>query len=378
MSVPNLPPQITTDHQHVFKSCIRGDATKDQEKQVLQTVDEQDLETMPLDDITTLSLYICQSCYAWLYASHSLTEASFCTGTDYVCHHYHVQGLDTYGCCGCAYTLATEIRDPVLPITILNRLSATRAQARTFADQMQDKEHTPTMASTLTTVLVYIEDLLSGASRNSNTHNPHFLARIGLIKRYWKRLDLEEERLKQIQQEILLVMDAFRSELGATSIPVNKADTEIKLETADMATLLGIISTLENRYKSSDGYLVGAYEKLGLTSGASDTLVKWTYHKMMEEYAVDPYDTLDALMVIAQATKSDLLQTLIACERSQGKIARSDIGDAYAYFGLTDDVADDRLLIGLYQFKLSDEPLEKNLHQDNLSMITISSLSTEI
>ncbi|KAI7888447.1 uncharacterized protein EV154DRAFT_425602 [Mucor mucedo] len=249
------------------------------------------------------------------------------------------------------------------------------------------------MASTLTTVLVYIKDLLTGASRNINTHNPHFLARIGLTlletigfrmeENYFiapeiKSGSTEEERLKQIQQEIVLVMDALRSELGATSIPVNKAEAEIRFKTADMATLLGIIPTLENRYKSSDGYLVGAYEKLGLTSGASDTLVKWTYHKVMEEYAVDPYDALDALMVIAQATKSDLLQTLIACERSQGKIARSDIGDAYAYFGVTDDVADDRLLIGLYQVKLSDEPLEKNLHQEKLKTIAIARGSSEL
>lgn len=187
-----------------------------------------------------------------------------------------------------------------------------------------------------------------------------------------------EKRLKTVQQEIVLVMDKLRSESGTATIPLSKAEEGIQVKTADMAKLLGIVSTLENRYTSSDRYLVQAYEKLGLTSGASDTLVKWTYQKKMEEYAMDPYDAMDALMVIAQGTKSDLLQTLIACERSQGKIARTDIGDAYAYFGVTEDVADDRLLIGLYQVKLSDEPLEKNLHQEKLKTIAIARNSSEL
>lgn len=189
---------------------------------------------------------------------------------------------------------------------------------------------------------------------------------------------IAEQRLKKIQQEIILVLDTLRQELGSTTIPVNKAEADTKVKTANMPLLLGIIPTLENRYTSSNEYLLQAYEKIGLTSGASDKLVDWIYKKVMKEHTMDPYDALDALIIIANQTKSDLLHTLIACERSQGRIARTDIGDAYAYFGVTEDAADDRLLIGLYQVKLSDEPLEKNVHQDKLKTIAIARSSSEL
>lgn len=207
MSVPNLPPrtivppasqkfhiQCTTlsplalltrletahDHRHVYKSFLIG-SKDDQEEKVIETVDVQDLNTTPISDTTaTLSQYICQVCHAWLHVSHTLKETQDCPGQDHLCHHYHVQGLNTYECCGCEYILATEIHDPVLPIAILDRLSSSRPKARSYADLMQNKEQTPTMVSTLTTVLVYIKDLLNSLSRNINTNNPHFVARIGL------------------------------------------------------------------------------------------------------------------------------------------------------------------------------------------------------
>jgi hypothetical protein len=189
-----------------------------------------------------------------------------------------------------------------------------------------------------------------------------------------------DARLKRIQYEIILTVDALRQELGSTTVPTSTAEADIKVKTADMQRLFGIVPTLENRYTSSSDYLSRAYTTLGLTSGASDKLVSWTYTKLMNESTsmMDPYDALDSLLVIANQTNSEVLQTLIACERSKGKIARTDIGDAYAYFGVDQDSADDRLLIGLYQVKLSDEPLQKSVHQDKLKTIAIARHSSEL
>jgi hypothetical protein len=147
-----------------------------------------------------------------------------------------------------------------------------------------------------------------------------------------------------------------------------------------MQKLLGIVPSLENRYIASNDYLNQAYAWFGLTSGASDQLVQWAYKKLISEPTVliDEYDALDNLVVIANQTNSVLLQTLVAFERSQGKIGRNDIGDSYAYFGVTAEAADDRLLIGLYQVKMSDEPLEKSTHQDRLKTIAIARHSTEL
>lgn len=392
------------DHQHVFKSVEVETTLEENGVQSVGVTSTEDYTTVPTNDTVTVTHLICQSCHAWLHVTHTNTNSKSeeCPGTDYPCHHYHAQGLGAFQCCGCEYTLATETQDPVLPITLFKRLEATRPKAKSFADMMQKQnEQTPTMVSTLTTVLIYIKDLLNGVKRNINSSNPHFLARIGLSDgsqalleaigfqlndQYYIAPDIEngtslEARLMRIQKEIILALDTLRLELGSTTVPQTSAEANIKVKKADMQKLLGIVPTLENRYTTSNNYLAKAYAVFGLTSGASDKLVSWTYTKLMEETTtttMDPYDALDALLIIANVTNSDTLQTLIACERSKGKIARTEIGDAYAYFGVNEESADDRLLIGLYQVKLSDEPLQKNVHQDKLKIIAIARHSSEL
>jgi hypothetical protein len=125
-------------------------------------------------------------CHIWLNVTHTnITEENNpCSGNEYICHHFHAKPLETFQCCGCEYTVASEIQDPVLPLTLFKRLGATRNKTRSYADMMQQQQGdgitNPTLVSTFTTVLVYIKDLLNGGKRNINTNNPHFLARIGL------------------------------------------------------------------------------------------------------------------------------------------------------------------------------------------------------
>lgn len=178
------------EHKHVFKSLIVDSPPKEsqnEEEKLIETVNTDDFTTTPTNETVTVAHFICQACHAWLHVTHTSIEKdesvkvqNECPGNDYICHHYHTQGLDAYQCCGCEYTLATEMQDPVLPMTLFKRLEATRPKARSFVDLMQQKEQLPTMVSTLTTVLIYIKDLLSGTKRNINVNNPHFLARIGL------------------------------------------------------------------------------------------------------------------------------------------------------------------------------------------------------
>lgn len=188
---------------------------------------------------------------------------------------------------------------------------------------------------------------------------------------------LDIERLKRIQHEIILVVDVLRKELGNTLVPAEN----ILVRPANMQHLFGINSNLEKKINSNNSYLEKAYTSLGLTMRSKDILVEWTYKKLLEEEIMDEYDLMDALTVItSNQTSSDVLSTLIACERSRGKIAKSDIGDSYAYFGMTEnyDNVDDGLLIGLYQVKLSDDPLEKDLHQEKLKIIAIARHSNQL
>ncbi|KAL7327567.1 ubiquitin-specific protease ubp2 [Mucor circinelloides] len=393
---------FSSDHKHVFKSLIAESDETDQESVQDELVDTADTDRLPVRiDSNATSRYICQVCHVWLLVQHNRESAVKCPATDYLCHHYHSQSLGGYECCGCQYSLATEINEPVLSMAVVKRLEATRLKARSYADLMQNKgDLDPTLVSTYTTVLVYIRDLLNGVKRNINSVNPNFLSRIGLNDgshalleaigfyfedNYFIAPDIEagssaEERLKQLQQEIILSLDTLRQELGSTTVPVSTAEANIKVKTADMQQLLGIVPSLETRYTSSNDYVNRAYASFGLTSGASDTLVSWAYKKVIREPSIimDEYDAMDSLVTIANQTNSVVLQTLIACERSQGKIGRKDIGDAYAYFGVSADAADDGLLTGLYKVKLSDEPLEKSTIQDKLKIIAIARNSTEL
>lgn len=191
---------------------------------------------------------------------------------------------------------------------------------------------------------------------------------------------ITERLVKQIQEEIILSLDTLRQELGSTTVPIIAAESNIKVKAADMQAMFGIVATLENRYLATNDFINQAYAFFGLTSGASDVLVSWAYRQLIKEPYVllDSYDAMDNLVTIANHTSSVTLQTLVAVERSQGKIGRNDIGDAYAYFGVTADSADDNLLIGLYEVKVSDEPLEKNTHQEKLKTIAIARNSTEL
>ncbi|CEP08855.1 hypothetical protein [Parasitella parasitica] len=408
---------LSSDHRHVFKSVIIENSSSSNEKEeqeeqkdgpVIADPTQDDLaEIITLDadkkrlvriESNKTSRYICSVCHIWLHVQHNRDTGEKCSATNYLCHHYHSQSLGGYECCGCHYALAVEINEPLVSMSVLKRLEATRVKARSFADLMQKKgEQDPTLVSTYTTVLIYITNLLQGVKRNINILNPNFLSRIGLSDgsqalledigfhledNFFIAPEIEagspaEERLKQIQQEISVSLDALRLELGTASVPL---EARIKVKAADMQPLFGIVPSLENRYTSNNDYLNKAYASFGLTSGASDSLVSWAYKKLISEPSIiiDEYDAMDSLATIANHTNSVVLQTLVACERSEGKIGRNDIGDAYAYFGLTADAADDGLLIGLYKVKLSDEPQEKNTIQEKLKVLAIARSSTEL
>ncbi|KAI7905711.1 uncharacterized protein BX663DRAFT_500635 [Cokeromyces recurvatus] len=394
-----------SDHKHVFKSFILDNKFEENKSDMMSIQADNELiesvEIMNNTEVTRTTRIICQTCHVWFTINHTKlnSEENRCSGLDYPCHHYHAQGFNVYQCCGCDYTVAFELQEPLLPIKLLERLEATRPKARSYAELMQqnkDQPVTPTLVTTYSTLLVYLQDLLKGIKRNINKNNPHFLARVGLDDGSQALLEeigfqLEDNyflppdviqplRLEQIEQEILLALDVLRQELGSTTVPFTANGMTIKVKTADMQHVLGIISSIETRYRVEDDYVNKAYTSFGLTSGASDRLVEWTYKKLMNESIViiDEYEAIDHLVTIANYTNSTLLQTLIACERSKGKIGRNDIGDAYAYFGVLPDTADDRLLIGLYQIKMTDEPLEKNTHQDKLKTIAIARHSSEL
>ncbi|KAI8997594.1 hypothetical protein BDB01DRAFT_771683 [Pilobolus umbonatus] len=398
-----------SNHKHQFKSVIEQTASGDIMEDVHQDIsyvdkenespifDSQPAITQKLTTETTVatSRTICQVCHTWLKINYSPiqdTSGNKCLGVNYLCHHFHTNQLESYyQCCGCDFTLTMELEEPVLPMLFLKQLEADRPMIRSMADIMQNKKEQPTVASTLSVLSTYIRDLLKGIRRNINTSNTKFMALVGMSEISQQLLEfigftlkdamfipplLEadsvlEQRLKQINDELLVSLDQIKQDHGGAPIPINDGPL---IKPANLNMIVGVNPTLESMYISYDDYINKAYAILGLTSGASDVLVNWTYQKLIDEHAntIDPYTAMDALTTIANHTNSNLLLTRVAYERSRGVIGRNDIGDAYAYFGVTEDVDDDKLLIGLYNVKCCDEPHEKNTHRDKLKIIAIA------
>ncbi|KAI8982326.1 hypothetical protein BDF20DRAFT_817902 [Mycotypha africana] len=270
--------------------------------------------------------------------------------------------------------------------------------------QQQQGEKKPTLVTTFATLLIYLKDLLSDVKRNINSNNPHFLARIGFDQTSQALLECigyilneeqyfippavetiaEKDRLQQIQQELMLSLNSLRQELGVTTVPKSKGEEGLQFNDNVIYEELGVVASLEHEkaMNQSDDYINDAYAYFGLTSGASDSLVTWAYEKLLNETTilVDDYEAMDNLVKIANhRSHSDALQALVACERSKGRIGHNDVGDAYAYFGITADTAEDvELIKGLYRIKMGDEPAEKNTHQEKLKIIAIARNSFDL
>lgn len=181
-------------HVHDFKTFTvespkASDRNKEEEEEVklIETVDLDDLQATPINQSTTITRSICQVCHIWLNVTHTTitSDKNECLHKDYPCHHYHYTPTEqVFKCCGCEYTVTAEFQDSILPMTLFQRLGATRKKSVTYAERMQQQQQqvqpTPTLVSTLTTSLVYITGLLNGVERNINLNNPNFLARIGL------------------------------------------------------------------------------------------------------------------------------------------------------------------------------------------------------
>ncbi|KAL9537356.1 hypothetical protein MBANPS3_011848 [Mucor bainieri] len=387
-----LETTMASDHQHNFKRLVANNNLDQQSAAAA-------LEETALQGSTTFRL-ICTECHVSLTVQHNHKEPSVtCSATDYLCHHFHSQGVDQFECCGCQYTLTTKMSQPALPLTLLKEVE-TRPETRSYVELLKEGDNVPTVISTYATVLVYIRDLLKGAKRDINAKNPHFLARIGLEngsrdlmeaigfqddkQGYFKAPEIEagspeEERLKQMQQELILSLDTRRQKLGALMVPITSGELNFAVQPVNMQQLLGVNASLETRKTAPSKDINDAYAALGLTPGASDELVAWTYSKVISEPStiMHEQDAIDSLEAIATHTNSEALETLLACELSNGKTCSDDITRAYEYLQVPSD-ADDEGLKTMYRLKLSDQPEAKKTIQEKLQTIAVARNSQEL
>ncbi|KAF7723179.1 ubiquitin-specific protease ubp2 [Apophysomyces ossiformis] len=244
----------------------------------------------------------------------------------------------------------------------------------------------------LSTLKIYVQDLLKDVRRNINTSNPRFLERVGLNDTSKALLDIigftlkedyfmapaddspaiERYRLLRIFEELQLSIHYLTQQQQQhehESTPLKDVPASAEQAIRD---LLGANYELEA--STGDSKLSRAYEVLGLTPGASPRLTIWAYHRLLEENALGSFLYMDSLTEIANATYDELLLTEVAMERSKGQLGMQDVEQAYQHFGITDgEHADEKLLTGM-----GDEPKNKNLHQEKLRTIAMSRQSSTL
>ncbi|KAG0183416.1 ubiquitin-specific protease ubp2 [Apophysomyces sp. BC1021] len=247
----------------------------------------------------------------------------------------------------------------------------------------------------LSTLKIYVSDLLKDVRKNINTSNPRFLARVGMNDTSKALLEtigftlkdncfiaptddspaIERSRLTRILEELQLSLYSFNLELQQYGQAPAMIDNAPSLAEQPIRSLLGASYEFERSMANSN--LSRAYATLGLTSGASPRLTIWVYHRLFEEDPFGSFIYMDALAEIANGTNDEFLLTEVAMERSKGQLGSQDVEQAYRHFGITsDEHADEKLLMAVYQVKTGDEPKDMTLHREKLRIIAASRQSS--
>ncbi|OAD68228.1 hypothetical protein PHYBLDRAFT_183194 [Phycomyces blakesleeanus NRRL 1555(-)] len=324
--------------------------------------------------------YVCMTCH---YGIELLAETPrFCTANQYQTHHYHYK-TDHYQCCGCSYTIQATFNPPLVSLDLLGRLAATRPNYQTLADRIsQPDKILPTLETTFTAALQFTKDLIKGSRRDINSRNVNLEIKLGVDPASIELLNLlgfelkdsffiapseayvtvNKDRLLRIQHELALFLESCRSPTNNTALDISSANPLI-------AEWVGVNEILE----PTTGRQVETFRLFGTIPTAKDDLVIWLYQMVLKEHPNDSAMYLDCLIDAANLSRSNLLLTEVALERSRGKVGYKEIREACENFDIKQDVAvDDRLLTELYRIKVSDEPHNKNKHRDHLKVIAIA------
>ncbi|KAI8081488.1 uncharacterized protein BX664DRAFT_340513 [Halteromyces radiatus] len=362
------------------------DSTLDKENQISTTTQAS----------SQSSRFICHICHYWFHISTSHYRYT-CPEPGYMTHHYHTFSLpnistQVYQCCGCNTQVKFTLQKPILPDDLLQELSSNRPMIRTYLDTTEQKALKPTVSSTLSTCQIYIKDLLENTRRNINTQNYHFMERIGLDKTTTRLLSIigfryengyfmapaqvDNERLYMIQEELTASLLEIAS---TTNQRMNVSEKNCPIAAPVILNdFLGCQDSVEHGNRSSNNHGLDDYCKtLGVTSLASDELIVWAYHQLVQEQPDNLYELLGALSHITDIKGGDVLQLGVTIERSKGYFSDNDVNNAYQHFGAQKDIEDETLLAA-HQYKTQDYPQQKVIHDEKLRIIGESRKSTKL
>jgi ubiquitin carboxyl-terminal hydrolase 25/28 len=117
--------------------------------------------------------------------------------------------------------------------------------------------------------------------------------------------------------------------------------------------------------------LRSCFTALGIPPDASDDLIIFAYRKQVERDPASTHLYLTYLDQVAHERSSEALQTEIAIERSAGKFDFRQLNDAYRYFGfhVESPPSDDLHIIGTFQSRVQDAPMQQSQMREHLKII---------
>ncbi|KAI8377998.1 uncharacterized protein BYT42DRAFT_496848 [Radiomyces spectabilis] len=379
-------------HSHIFRilpSSPTSDSTATPSPQSNDQPNDKENQLPPSVQFTLSVNAICQTCHAQL-SLHIDQPNHVCTADGYPTHHFHTKTQSEFSCCGCGFTVHLVARDPILPIHLLQSLADNRSIARTYADSIaKPDEPKPTLVSTISTLISYVNDLLKDVRRNINTKNPHFMARIGLdavsqaifetigfrlqgeqfIIPDDKTLLSDHHRLSLIRNELLICLYELQQHVGSANVPFSAILSEIYPANDILGDMLGVTADIEQQV-ARDPSLDKDYHALGLTAGAVDGFIVWTYRRLCQEDPARARQYLQALADIAHGRSSEALLTEVAIERSRDQVTPNDATDAYSYFGVNNpEDADDKFLMEMFLEKYEKNPEARQTAVEKLRVL---------
>lgn len=94
---------------------------------------------------------------------------------------------------------------------------------------------------------------------------------------------------------------------------------------------------------------------LGSVAEATDAVLVWLYHRLIQETPDKAHIYIDVLAKEARRRESDKLWTEVALESSKGQLGDTEIKKAYSYYGIDPQAVDvdEGALIDLYDSKVN-------------------------
>ena len=117
--------------------------------------------------------------------------------------------------------------------------------------------------------------------------------------------------------------------------------------------------------------MCSSFSALGIPPDASDDLVIFAYRKQVETQPDSTHFYLSFLVQIADDRTSEALQTEVAIERSAGKFDFNQLANAYRYFGfhVESPPSEDAHIIGTFQSRVQDAPMQASQMREHLKII---------